>query len=477
MNRPAVIRYAGLAGSVALALAGILGGALPTADLASTPVSIARGPHGGLILACWLVGTAALTGAWWAARSGVPSLRWVAVTGGIWLLPFLVVPPMSSRDVYSYACQGHLYLNGLSPYEAGVATLPCPWLESVSPIWRDTPAPYGPLFVLLAAAVVKVGGSLVPIIALFRLLALAGVVATALCLPTLARRCGVPAERALWVALAGPLVGIHLIGGAHSDALMLGLIVSGLALAVSRPGRPAALLAAGALLGFAVAVKVSAVVVLPFAALVAVGGPVRIRTLLRDGGWLCAGALGALGAVTAASGLGVGWVAGLAHTADLVQFTSPPTAVGMTLTYVGRMVVPGSNAVPAVRGIALLLLAALLVILWWRTATRADPRSALHGAALALAATVACAPAYHPWYATWPLVVLAATTVRTDLIMAVAAASAFLVLPDGSGLARFAKFPGAPLMTVLIVVLVVWYVRGLDLRRDRDQRLPVASGG
>jgi alpha-1,6-mannosyltransferase len=33
------------------------------------------------------------------------------------------------------------------------------------------------------------------------------------------------------------------------------------------------------------------------------------------------------------------------------------------------------------------------------------------------------------------------------------------VLPDGSGPARYAKFPGAPLMTVLIIVRVVRHVR------------------
>ncbi|GAB1639759.1 alpha-(1-_6)-mannopyranosyltransferase A [Krasilnikovia sp. MM14-A1259] len=457
----------GLAGALALSIAAFLGGALPGGDLASTPMSVARGPHGGLILCCWLAGNAALTAAWWAARSGVPSVRWVAATITMWLLPFIVVPPTGSRDVYSYACQGYLFANGLSPYEVGVATLPCPWLDSVAPIWRDTPAPYGPLFMLLAVATVKVGGSLGPVIALWRVIAVVGVVATAVCLPTLARRCGVPAERALWTALAGPVVGVHLLGGAHGDALMLGLIMSALALLVTRAGRPAGVLAAGALLGLAVAVKVSALVVLPFAALAAVAGPVRFRTLLRDGGWLCAGSVSAMGAVTAVSGLGVGWIAGLGHAGDLVQFTSPPTAVGMTLTYAGRLVVPGADAVPAIRGIALALLVAFLMALWWGIASRRGdvPRAALHGAALALAATVSLAPSFHPWYVTWPLVLLAATTIHTDLIMAVAAASAFLVLPDGSGLARFAKFPGAPLMTALVVVFLV--VRSREVLRNR----------
>ena len=469
MPRLRVIRYTGLAAACLLALAGHLGGALPDGDLASTPISVGRGPYGVVILAGWLAGTLGQAYAWWAARDLVPSARWAAVTIALWALPFLVVPPMGSRDVYSYACQGHLFVNGLSPYEVGVSTLPCPWIDAVSPIWRDTAAPYGPLFVLVAAAAVLLGGSLAAVVVLFRLVAVAGVVAVAVCLPVLARRCGVPAGRALWVALAGPLVGAHLIGGPHNDALMIGLVVAGLTLVVIRSGHPAAQLGAGALLGLAMAVKVTAVVVVPFAVLIAVSRPYRPGPVAGAGGRLIGGAAGAMVAVTAASGLGVGWISGMTHTQDLIQFTSPPTAVGMTLTYLARPIAPAFDAVPIVRLLALALLAVILTAVWLRCATRDDDRvrAALHGAGIAFGATIALAPSFHPWYALWPLVLMAATTVRTGLVMAAATAAAVLVLPDGGGLARFAKFPGAPIMTLVLVVLVVRH-----LRRPAAARLP-----
>ncbi len=467
-----VIRFAGLAAACLLAVAGTLGGALPNGDVASTPVSIAQGPYGVVILLGWLVGTAGQAYAWWAARDRVPSARWAVVTIALWVLPFLFVPPMGSRDVYSYACQGYLFANGLSPYEVGVATLPCPWLDAVSPIWRDTAAPYGPLFVLVTAAVVLLGGSLTAVVVLFRLVAVAGVVTVVVCLPVLARRCGVPSGRALWVALAGPLVGAHLIAGPHNDALMIGLVVAGLALVVVAARHPAAQLGAGALLGLAVAVKVTAVVVVPFAVLIAVSRPFRLGPAARAGGMVVGGALGAMVAITAASGLGVGWISGVVHVKDLVQFTSPPTAVGMTLTFVGRLAVPGFDAVPAVRLLALAVLAVVLIWLWLRAARADKPvPAALHGAGLAFAATIALAPSFHPWYALWPLVLLAATTVRTNLVMAAGIAGALLVLPDGGGLARFVKFLGAPLMTLVLVVLVVRHLRR-DRRADRQ---PVGS--
>ncbi|GAB3942031.1 hypothetical protein GCM10027614_28360 [Micromonospora vulcania] len=69
------------------------------------------------------------------------------------------------------------------------------------------------------------------------------------------------------------------------------------------------------------------------------------------------------------------------------------------------------------------------------------PRAALYGAGLALAATVVLSPVFHPWYATWPLALLALTTTRTTWFVLPAAAAAFLALPDGTNLARVTKAP------------------------------------
>ncbi|PZF84202.1 polyprenol phosphomannose-dependent alpha 1,6 mannosyltransferase MptB, partial [Micromonospora deserti] len=287
-----LVRYAGLTGAVLLAVAGWLGGALPGA----TATRVWHAEHGLLTVALWLVGTGLLTGAWWALRRGAPSTRWAYLTAGLWALPLLVTAPSGSRDVYSYTCQGWAYAHGVDPYATGVAAAGCPWVDAVAPIWRDTPAPYGPFFLLLAALAVTVGGGLVGAVVALRLIAVAGVLLAALCLVGLARAAGVPPRRAAWLALAGPLVGVHLVAGAHNDALMLGLLLLGLLVLVRCPGRPRPLLVAGALLGLAVAVKAVALVVLPFAALAAVLGRYTVRTLWRDAGWLTAGVLAALAA-------------------------------------------------------------------------------------------------------------------------------------------------------------------------------------
>ncbi|SCG48388.1 polyprenol phosphomannose-dependent alpha 1,6 mannosyltransferase MptB [Micromonospora coxensis] len=524
-------RYTGLAGAVLLTVAAWLGGALPNLPSAGPGAA----PYGPATLGCWLLGTALMVGAWWSLRHGAPSTRWAYRTAGLWLLPLLVAPPLASRDVYSYACQGWAYAAGRDPYTVGVAAAGCPWVDSVAPLWRDTPAPYGPLFLLLAALAATLGGGLLGTLALLRSLALAGVLLAACCLPGLARACGVPTRRAAWLGLASPLVGVHLVAGAHNDAVMLGLLLLGLLVlvrlpagspappaagdppgspagrsgaspaagrlgaspapgrpgaaaavggpgvppAVGRlrgllaPGRPGALLVAGVLLGLAVAVKATAVVVLPFAALAAVRGRHTVRALWRDGGLLAGGAVAALVGVPVLSGLGLGWIGGLARSGDSQQWTSPPTAVGFVVDYLGELAGREPGAVPVTRAVGLVLLAVLLVALWWRARValrgrddaRPDPavrpRTALVAAGVALAATVALAPVLYPWYATWPLLVLAVSATRTTWFTLPCAVAAFLTLPDGASLARYSKAPGAIAMTALLLALAVVAVRTL----------------
>ncbi|MCX5121234.1 polyprenol phosphomannose-dependent alpha 1,6 mannosyltransferase MptB [Micromonospora sp. NBC_00362] len=491
-------RYAGLAGAVLLAVAGYLGGALPDAPLGATPASIWRTPDGPATLTCWLAGTVLLVGAWWSLREGAPSTRWAYVTAGLWALPLLVAPPLGSRDVYSYACQGWTYAHGVDPYTVGVAAAGCPWLDTVAPIWRDTPAPYGPVFVLLAALAVGLGGGLTGTIVALRVIAVAGLLLAALCLPALARAAGVPARqgrgaptgwaagvparRAVWLALAGPLVGVHLVAGAHNDAVMLGLLLCGLLVVVRRPGRPAALLLAGALLGLAVTVKASAVVVVPFAVLAGMPDQYTVRALVRHCGWLAGGLLAALLVTSAVSGLGFGWVGGLTHSGDSEQWTSPPTAVGFVVDYVGALVGRDPQAVPVLRAVALLLLVGVLVVLWWRAwqtlrglnevgcSGVARSRVALRGAALALVATVVLSPVFHPWYATWPLALLALTAARTTWFVLPTAAAAFLALPDGTNLARVTKAPGALAMTALLLTVLARTLRTRRIARAARRR-------
>ncbi|MEV7628350.1 polyprenol phosphomannose-dependent alpha 1,6 mannosyltransferase MptB [Actinoplanes sp. NPDC089786] len=505
MPGPATLRYGGLAGSLLLAVAAYVRGAHTPWSPPMTARTILSGADGWLVPLCWLAGTLLLVAAWWLGRHRVPSLRWAYVTAALWALPLLFVLPLGSYDVYSYACQGWALTAGHDPYAAGVAAYQCPWLDAVAPTWRSSPAPYGPVFLLLAALTTVAGGSLTGTLALLRVIAVLGVVLLAAGLPALARRHDVDPGRAVFLAVACPLVPIHLISGAHNDAVMVGLLVAGLALVFRE--RPAWLLAAGALIGLAGGVKATALVVLPFVVLP-----------LRRNWWVALGAVLSLGLASLASGLGFGWLFALAGSGVSVQWTSPPTAVGMTASLLGA----GDTAITVARLVGLAALALLLITLWWRFALRTHthplvvrqglPESAQvrgaeavdpdpevpvgaqageshqrrpartntqvsarrgvvarlevsmsaqsKGAGLALVATVALAPVFHPWYLTWPLAVLAATLRRdTRWLVVPCAVASVLCLPDGYNLALAAKAQGAIAMTVVVVGVVVYAVR------------------
>jgi alpha-1,6-mannosyltransferase len=476
MPSPAVVRYGGLAGSLLLAVAAYRSGAGSPWHPTMTPRTIFAGDSGVLAPICWLLGTLLMIGAWWAGCRVVPSARWAYITAALWVVPLLPLLPLGSYDIYSYACQGWQQSAGLDPYGGGVAVLDCPWRDAVSPTWLDSPAPYGPVFVVLAAGAVKIGGSLAGTVAALRVIALIGVALIAAGLPTLARRSGVPPSRAVWLALACPIVAVHLISGAHNDALMVGLIVAALALLASRmpagdnPTPPATgvLIAAGVLLGLAIGVKATAAVVVPFAVLAAVPSGAPLRALWRPALLLAGSAVAAIAVVSAAAGLGLGWIGGLAGSGASVQWTAPSTAIGMTADLIGSAFGAQWDAVPVTRVIGVAGLVVVLAVLWWR-ARRGNP---LLGAGLALGATVVLAPVFHPWYATWPLAVLAATLTRGTLWLVVPCAiAAALCLPDGYNIALAVKSQGAIAMTVLVVVLAVLGVR----ERQKTKRLRVTT--
>jgi alpha-1,6-mannosyltransferase len=412
-------------------------------------MSILRGPNGVLIMLLWIAGLAALCTAWWCGRRllgrNLVSSRWIMVTAALWSLPMLVVPPLASRDIYAYACQGALFDAGLSPYRVGISAQPCPWLESVSVVWRDTPAPYGPLFVLLAGAAAAFGSQVVAL-AVVRLYAVLAMLGLAAVLPVLTRRLGVEEDRALWLVLCCPVVPVHLIGGGHNDALTVALLMAGLAV-LAGPARPiGALVAGGALIGLAIGVKTTVGVVLPFAALLALDGPFTWPRLLRRGGPVIGGALGALLALSAVSGLGLGWATALSGAGESRSWTSPSTAVGMAVNAAAQAVGAQIDVVPAARLVALALLPVALVVLWWRFRRAGDP---VHGAGLACLAVIFLAPITQPWYLFWVLALLAVTRVPVTWLVAATIAGMFLILPNGDGAWKPLQVPLAFLMTGL----------------------------
>ena len=102
---------------------------------------------------------------------------------------------------------------------------------SIATVWQHTASPYGPLFVSLSHLGAAVGGaSLVGQILVFRALELVGVALMMVSLPPLARRFGNDPGIALWLGVLSPLALFSFVSSGHNDALMVGLMLAGLAL-------------------------------------------------------------------------------------------------------------------------------------------------------------------------------------------------------------------------------------------------------
>jgi alpha-1,6-mannosyltransferase len=460
-------RWLGLAGSVLVAVAAYAVGA----NVGPAPagrVALSTQPGHLLGLAAWLAGAALLATAWWRLPA---SPRTVVLWAGLlWVLPLLAAPPLGSRDVFAYACQGYAYAHGFDPYTAGAQAASCPWTAAVPALWRTTPAPYGPLWLLLSGGAARIaGGSLWAAVIAFRVIALAGLLLAGWCATRLARYASMPPGTALWLGVATPLVLVHGVSGAHNDALATGLALAGLAVAAAAREAPGArrrwalAAACGALFALGLAVKVVAIVAAPFA--LALIGRASLRRLAVAAAPFGAGAAATYAALWAVTGLSFGWVRALSSTTSLAQWTSLPTGVGMAFGYLLRVLgVPHgySTSVSVFRVLGALLLLAVLAILWWRACHAATAGEVLRLTGLALAASVLLAPVFYPWYALTPLAVLAlcatAPRVRTRLA-AGTVALVFLVLPDGYGLAVATKLPGALLALALAVAATVWLLR------------------
>ncbi|MFE4373100.1 polyprenol phosphomannose-dependent alpha 1,6 mannosyltransferase MptB [Streptomyces sp. NPDC056835] len=439
-------RRLGAAGSVAIAAGGWVAGTLPARDPWGLWV-----PHGtvvtvlGAVLA--YVGLTVLVFAWWRYGRTGASTRDTLVTLVLWATPLALAPPLYSADVYSYIAQGAMVLEGHDVYSAGPSVLDPAGLggdaaASVGGHWTDTPAPYGPFFLILARGVTwATGGTIVPAVLGMRLIAVGALVLIVWALRQLARDRGTSESGALWLGALNPLLLMHVVGGMHNDGLMIGLMLAGVALAM-RGGW----IAGGALVGLAMMVKSPAAMALLFIAVFvgrAATGPVVRRVAKGVAPGLVAVAVAVAAALL--GGTGFGWlrtqsVAGTIHTA-----LSATSDLGLGLGELLRLLV-GADPDPvkaAVQNLGLGVALVLTARLAWRTVrVRPGPASEpdgslspVHALGLALLALVALSPMVQPWYLLWGMTVIAATAPygRTGTVLTVlSAALVYETHPSGA---------------------------------------------
>ena len=433
----------------------------------------------------------------------------------LWMVPLLIAPPMFSKDVYSYLAQSQIARIGLNPYRVGPAPglgLDHVFTLSVPSLWRETPAPYGPLFLWIGRGISALTGeNIVAAVLCHRIVVLIGVGLIVWATPRLAHRCGVAEVSALWLGAANPLLLMHLVAGIHNEALMLGLMLTGTEIClrgidqerplVPRPLRwpgsrsdwtqwiPLALLVAGTvLITLSSQVKLPGLLALGFAAMALAhrwGG--HFKAFLTASCLLGSLALVVMALIGWASGLGFGWLFTLG-TANVVRsWMSPPTLLALGTGQVGILLGLGDHTTSVLsltRAMGVLIIAItvsglLLSVL----------RGRLHpvgGLGVALGATVLLFPVVQPWYLLWAIIPLAAWATRPRFRIAVIAVTLIVGIfgPTANG-DRFALFQivDATVASAVIVLLLIgltlnrlpWrYVPGTDERFSGEDLEPEA---
>lgn len=379
----------------------------------------------------------------------------------VWAIPLVLGPALFSGDMFSYLAQGELLHLGLDPYHATPLALGHlghrRLLDAVSPFWRSTTAPYGPTFLALVSVVAGASGPhLVVGILAARAVELVGVGLVAVSLPSLARSFGADPCRALWLAVASPLVLLQLVAAGHNDALMCGCMVAGVALARAR--HP---LAGVALCALAATIKLPAGAAVLFVALSWLrslsSGAARAR--------FAAGALAVIaavvGVVSGMTGLGLGWISTtLVSTPAKVHLAiTPVTALGWTVARIAAALGSpiSAHALESTFGaVALGATGVLALVLLWRCG--GDLALAVRFLALVLLVAAFAGPAAWPWYFCWGLVLLACLpeAQRSRSLPFALVVAALLVKPDGI---LALPLPSAPAVLTLYGLLAWGFVR------------------
>jgi alpha-1,6-mannosyltransferase len=421
----------GTVGSVALALIGSSLGAIPrpsgTGWWFTLPGGVSTVSHLAFYAAI-VVLIIGWLGVGLQARAGQLTVRRAWIILGCWGLPLLVGPPIFSRDIYSYIAQGLLANQGQNPYSVAPSALHNPHLlASLAVVWRNTASPYGPLFVMVSRVTAFLsGGSLVVQVLAFRLLEMLGVAMMMVSLPRLARRLGTDPGLALWLGVLSPLALFSFIASGHNDALMVGLLLAGIALAME--GR----LAVGvALCALAATIKLPAAAAILFLAVdqYRLAPPGRRWRIVIEA--VIVPIVVVVG-VTVASGLGWTWLGPTAlHVpTELRVLTSPSVAIGTFVHAILHGIGIPVRLSPVVTVTQVVCeLVAVAATVW--LVVNAHKLDVVRILGLALMVIVVGSPTLWPWYLMWGLAILAATQLQRSKVLAAVAGLAMLAVGPG----------------------------------------------
>ena len=349
------------------------------------------------------------------ANEGFPVKRVVLVIV-VWAVPLMLAPPLFSRDVYTYAAQGEMVSHNINPYTYGPSVLGAtPFNTMADAVWSNAESPYGPTFLTLDGVADQASGhqELADLV-LLRLLEVAGIALMVAATPTLARSLKRDAAYAVLLGAGSPLVLLSLLAGDHNDALMVGLLMAGLAVAKRVGTVPGVILCA-----LAAGVKSPAALGVLFLGWVWAGPDASIRRRIGHTALAGAIALATMEVMALISGTGWGWIR-TTTTAD-ASFTgvTPVNLVARGASILSHIVqVPLSTMDfrPVFSVLGLLIIGYVA----YRMLLRSPKDGVVFCLGVTLLVLALLGPIVWAWYVTWGVVVLAPAAsgrVRTALIV------------------------------------------------------------
>ena len=389
----------------------------------------------------------------------------------IWALPLLLAPPLFSRDVYSYAGQGEMVSHHIDPYVYGTGVLgSTPFSTLPDSVWTNTPSPYGPTFLAIDGALDKASGNkILPDIFLLRLLEVAGLALIVAATPTIARRLGRDPAQAVVLGAGCPLVLITLIGGAHNEALMLGLLMAGLAVAMRWGTIPGVVLCA-----LAAGVKSPALLGVVFLgwAWAGPGASVARRIFHTAGAGLIA--LLTMESISWGTGNGWGWLRTTTSADKSFTAVTPVNAIAKASASVANVVGVHFSALGArtvVSAVGLVLAAAIGIWLLIDSSNHNVPRNL----GLTLLVVALLGPILWNWYATWGVIVLApaATLTLRRVVIAISTFEALVGLSSVKNLALTTIHAG--LLPDLVLLAAIFAAIIIPLGQFGRSRLSLRS--
>jgi alpha-1,6-mannosyltransferase len=392
-------------------------------------------------------------------RPGAP-IRKLAGMLALWIVPLLLVAPLFSRDVFSYAAQGEMMSHHISPYLYGPGTDGSgQFVGPVDNLWINTPAPYGPLFLMVDGWFASLSGHNALVTVLFlRFMSIVGVALIAYCIPKLARSYGRDPGSAFVLAVLNPLTLLALVGGVHNDAIMVGLLLAGITAA--RHKHPVWGIV---LCTLAAAIKVPAAIGIVYIAWdwagVRIDWRQRIRPLAKAG----VISLAVMAFLSFVSGLGWGWIANLGTPGAVRSWMAPATAIGLVISGLAHVVgfagVSLSGVLTVTRLLGLLGAAAIAVYCL-RHRERLGTLSAL---GITMLMFVLLGPVVQPWYLTWGIILLAPVLSgrMRYLVLGLSMVAPFIGLTGGADLLN--QLVDTNPASMVVAVMVLWGIFMLPL--------------